>query len=414
MIRSPRRPAALAALLVLLALGGWLGVAFNLPARMRVLAQRSWMHIEEPPLDVDELGHGGMATALVLIDPMGINVAPNGDVYISDRGRRLRGRVIWRIDSTGRAHAVAGNGRHGTSDAGDLARRARLGTPAGLAFDRAGRLHFADEEQHRVFRLEPDGRLSIVAGIGLRGDAGDGGPATDARLNQPVDIRFDAHGNLYIADVSNHRIRRVRPDGVIETVAGTGAPGYDGDGGPATSARLREPWGIHIDPATGELLIADSGNHVVRRVDRGGTIRTIAGTGQAGYSGDGGPADAARFDSPQSFAALGPRTLLIGDEHNHALRAIDTLGIVTTLVGTGAAGLAADGIPAGEAPLNDPENIAAGADGSVYITDGDNGRVVRVTPGGTVSNFAGRAARGDDPDEQAGAVTQSVAAPEGR
>jgi sugar lactone lactonase YvrE len=304
----------------------------------------------------------------------------------------LRGRAIWRIGKDGRAHAVVGTGRRGAPAAAQLASATALRTPEGLALDRQGRLHFADAGSHRVFRIEQDGRLTVVAGAGEAGHGGDGGPAANALLNQPTDIRFDAQGSLYIADVSNHRIRRVREDGTIETVAGTGEPGYSGDGGPAAAARLQLPWGIHVDTVSGDLLIGDGGNHVVRRVDRAGIITTIAGTGVAGYSGDGRRATEAQLDGPQAIAVTCSGTLIIGDEHNHALRTVDSTGVIRTVMGNGKPGLAPDAIDSRSGQLNDPENIAVTCDGSLYVTDGDNGRLLRVDPAGRVSNFAGRPA----------------------
>lgn len=377
-------------LLGLLVVLAWGAVVFRVPTRIRYTAANTWQRIKEPPLSPERLGDGGPAGDLLLLDPMGIAIGPGGDVYVSDRGRRLRGRMIWRIDAAGRAHTVAGTGRRGVPAAGQPALAQPLGSPAALAFDGAGRLHFADEEAHRVFRLEPDGRLAVVAGAGRPGIGGDGGPAVDALLNKPVDIRFDGLGRLYIADVENQRIRRVDADGTIATVAGTGEPGSSGDGGPATDARVHDPWGIFVDPGTGDLLIGDSENHVVRRVDAAGVITTIAGTGAPGFGGDGGPAGAAMLNSPQSFAMDAAGRLYIGDEHNNAVRVIAPDGTMGTLIGDGTMGFAADGASGPEARLNDPEGLALLPDGSLLVTDGDNGRVLRVDPRGRVRTFAGR------------------------
>jgi sugar lactone lactonase YvrE len=337
------------------------------------------------------LGDGGPAERLRLFDPMGIVRASSGDLWISDRGRGKGGRIIWRIDGEGRAHLVAGTGRFGVPEAGAQARASDLSAPEGLALGPDGRLHFADARSHRIFRIEHDGSLTVVAGTARRGFSGDGGPADQAMLHGPSDIRFDTHGNLFIADIYNHRVRRVTPDGVIETVAGTGEPGFSGDGGPATDAQLDQPWGVFIDPFSGRLLIADSNNHRIREVDELGRIRTVVGAGVAGYGGDGGPARSAVMDSPQSLGFDCEGRMYIGDEHNHVIRVVDPDGTIRTLVGTGKPGLAPDGAVGTEAPLNDPENMAVFCDGTVHVTDGDNGRVLSVDPSGVVRNLVGRA-----------------------
>ena len=177
---------------------------------------------------------------------------------------------------------------------------------------------------------------------------------------------------------------------MIETAAGTGEAGYAGDGAPATAARLNGPYGTCVDTAD-RLLIADSFNHVIRRVDEDGVITTIAGAGAAGYAGDGGPALQGLFDTPQSLAVDGDGRIYVGDEHNHAIRVVGTDGVISAFIGNGLPGFAAEGVTANQAQLNDPENLLLLRDGSMLITDGDNGRVLRVKPDGAVQPFAGRA-----------------------
>jgi hypothetical protein len=198
----------------------------------------------------------------------------------------------------------------------------------------------------------------------------------------------DGGGNVFIADYGNHRIRQVTTDGIIHTAAGTGVPGYSGDGQAAVTARLRGPYGVYPHPRYG-LLIADSENHVVRAVDGQGTIRTLAGTGRPGNSGDGGPASAAQFNSPQTFAVDTRGNLLVGDEHNHEIRMIDTTGTVHRILGTGEAGFSVDGTPALSAQLNDPESIVVLPDGTMLFTEAGNHRLRALDPSHRLHTIAG-------------------------
>lgn len=362
------------------------------PAESVVLGVGPLRPYLDTPLTPAQLGEGGAATDLYLFDPMGIVTGPDGDLYLSDRGRGNQGRVIWRIDQHGMVHHVAGSGSRGRAREGQLAVEADLGSPEGLVFGSDGRLHFVDTRTHRVFRIESNGRLSIVAGVGTKGSGGDGGSADQASLRNPVEAKFDSAGNLFIADVFNHRIRRVDTAGIIETFAGTGETGYGGDGGPAVEAQLWDPWGIVINPLTGRLLIGDGRNHRIREVDETGRIRTIVGTGELGYSGDGGPARAARLDTPQSLGFDCAGRLYIGDEHNHVIRVVDTEGVIRTLLGTGISGFqrTIEGRVGTSVQLNDPEGFLVRCDGSLVVADGDNGRVIELDSAGTVRAVIGR------------------------
>ena len=208
------------------------------------------------------------------------------------------GPFIWRLDPDGRAVVIAGSGVSGTPVDGEAASAADLGRPADLALDRRERLYFADPDNHHVMRIETDGRLTRIAGTGRPGYGGDGGAAREALLNEPYDLAFDDADNLYIADHLNHRVRKVTPEGTISTVAGTGTPGYSGDHGPAAAAELNGVYGVRGHP-DGRLLISNSGNHVVRQITPDGIITTLAGTGEAGNAGDGGPAAQARLNAPE-------------------------------------------------------------------------------------------------------------------
>lgn len=334
------------------------------------------------------LGDGGPAARITLPGPAGVAVDRSGAVYLSDRGRDGAGRVVWRIGPDGTARIVAGNGRRGLAAPGPDARDAALGSPQGLAVDERGRIYVADSYNHVVVRIDPDGRLSWVAGSGRPGTTGDGGPATAARLDEPYDVALGPDGSLYIADFGNDRIRRVRADGTIETVAGSGAPGYTGDGGPAVRARLHGPYGVAFDPRLG-LLIGDSWNHAVRLVDSTGRIRTIAGGRGRGYAGDGGPATEARLDAPQGVAVDRQGRVLIGDEHNHVVRRIAKDGRIETLAGTGHAAIGPARGPPRAVPLADPEGIAVRDDGALLVAEGEARRVRLVYPDSVIVTFAG-------------------------
>jgi hypothetical protein len=347
-------------------------------------------NLRHQPLPGAELGDGAPVTRIRLFDPMGLGRDAAGNLLVSDRGGGGSGRVVWRLGADGTARIVAGTGRRGTAPSGIPARRSALGSPQSLCVDATGRVYFADSYNHVILRIDEDGTLRRIAGIGRPGAGGDGGPATAAALNQPYDVRLDSDGSLYIADFGNHRIRKVTPDGLMHTVAGRGEAGYSGDGGLATAARLNGPYGLYADAKIG-LLIADSHNHVIRLVDRRGYIRTLAGTGQRGLAGDGGPALSARFDTPQALWVGASGAIYVGDEHNHAIRVIGPDGLVRRVAGTGVAGFSPDGTPADSGRLEDPENILISSGGVVLFTEAGNGRVRYVGPDGRLGTIAGGA-----------------------
>jgi sugar lactone lactonase YvrE len=338
-------------------------------------------------LNPDFLGDGQPASQLLLCYPMGLALDGNGDLLISDRGRARRGRVVWRIDAAGIAHIAAGSGLRGKG----TERRAldlRLERPESMAVAPDGSLFLSDGYLDVVYRIRRDGSVERFAGTGERGDAGDGGKATEARFHRPADLRLDANGNLFVADVRNHRVRRIDPAGTITTVAGTGVPGFSPDGTLAVEAKLDTPWGIGLDRED-HLLIGDAHNHRVRRVGDDGRLVTIAGTGRPGFDGDGGPATEASLNSPEGLAMDREGRLYIGDEWNNAVRRVDANGIISTVIGTGYPGRAWVGGVARVSPVDDPELVLATERG-VVIADGNNGRVIRVGPSGIVELVAGR------------------------
>ena len=300
-------------------------------------------------------GDGGEATAAHLRSPYGVALDGAGNLYIADSSsHRIR-----KVDSTGTISTVAGTGVAGFSGDGDAASAAQLDDPWGVALDGAGNLYIADTDNLRIRKVDSTGTISTVAGTGARGSSGDGGPATAAQLRSPSKVALDGAGNLYIADTNNQRIRKVDSTGTISTVAGTGAAGFSGDGGPATTAQLSFPWDMAVDGA-GNLYIADTNNQRIRKVDSTGTISTVAGTGAAGFSGDGGPATAAQLHGPSKVALDGAGNLYIADWLNNRIRKVDSTGTISTVAGTGEWGFSGDGGPAIAAQL------AYGA-GNLYI-----------------------------------------------
>lgn len=298
----------------------------------------------------------------------------------------LRGRVliadsandrIRRVDRRGRIETVAGNGHAGAVGDGGPARSAQLNAPLALAPDGSGGFLIADSENNRVRRVS-HGTISTIAGTGVPGFAGDGGAATTAQLDHPSGIARAPDGSVLIADAGNERIRRIETDGTIETVAGSGAFGFGGDGGPATAARLAGPSGVAAT-SDGSVLIADSENDRVRKVDARGTITTIAGTGSRGFAGDGGPAKRARLARPLAVAPRGPNAVLIADSLNNRVR-IAERGTIRTLVGGGRfPAYSGDGGSATRARLRIPNAVTPGF-GGLLVADTDN-NVVRVISG---------------------------------
>ncbi len=266
---------------------------------------------------------------------------------------------------------------------------ARVRFPSALAIDSAGNFYFVDRDTYRVRKVDASGQVSTIAGSGLPGFSGDGGPATSARLGGRVEgLAVDGEGNIYIADTGNYRIRKVDRSGIISTIAGTGTFRTGGDGGPAKIAGLTAIGGLAVD-AAGNLYVADTWDDRVRRIDANGIISTVAGTGDAGRSGDFGPAIEARLDKPEGVAVGPVGNIYIADTDNHVVRRVDASGTITTIAGTGDRGYSGDGGPATEAALSEPRAVAVDSVGNVYIADSANGIVRRVAVDGTISTVAG-------------------------
>ena len=277
---------------------------------------------------------------------------------------------------------------------------ARMQRPFGVALDGGGNLLIADSYNNRIRRVDAGtGIITTVAGNGSWGFSGDGGPATSARLFVPQDIAVDSGGDMFIADSNTNRVRRVAAGtGVITTVAGNGSTGFSGDGGPATSARLTFPSGVAVDTVGGHLLISDSSNNRIRRVDAGtGVITTVAGTGVAGFSGDEGPGTSARVQYPQGIAVDADGHLFIADHTNCRIRRVAAgTGVITTVAGNGMQGFSGDGGPATSAQLAFPNGVAVdNVGGHLFIADYSNHRIRRVAAGtGVITTVAGTGVSG--------------------
>jgi uncharacterized protein (TIGR03437 family) len=255
---------------------------------------------------------------------------------------------------------------------------------SGVAVDAAGNVFAADRDNERVFLISPNGTLSAVAGNGIAGFSGDGGPATSASFSQPSAVAVDSAGNLYIADYSNGRIRKVS-NGIITTVAGNGNSGFSGDGGPATGASLNGADGVAVD-AAGNLYIADGGNNRIRKVSNG-IITTVAGNGNSGFSGDGGPAVNASLAFPNGIAVDSAGNLFMADTGNSRIRRVSN-GTITTVAGNGAFGYFGDGGPATNTSLYLPFGVTVDSAGNIYIADTDNNRI-RMVSNGTITTITG-------------------------
>lgn len=324
--------------------------------------------------------------------PNGLALDPQGNLFISDIGTH---RVV-KLDRRGLLSPVAGTGEGGFSGDQRPAATARLFAPHDLALDAAGSLYVADTYNHRVRRIDRSGVITTVAGSGRGGYAGDGGPAARASLDNPQGIARGPDGSLYIADTFNHVVRRVDPQGVITTFAGTAA-GLAGDGGPANRAQLSLPMAVAAAP-DGSVYICDTGNNRIRRVGREGTIETVAGYGPgsgtagAGFAGDGGPPGKARLFAPTDLELDGSGRLFVSDSGNNRIRLISN-GMITTVVGSGVAGFGGDAGSALAAVLNTPQKIALGPAGELWLADRANGRVRRVDAGGRIETVCGGEAR---------------------
>ena len=337
---------------------------------------------------------GTAAVGAYLATPVGVAFDAAGNLYISDSGQQ----VVRKVTPDGIIRPFAGSGTYGSSGDGGPATAATMKSPSGIALDSAGDLFIADSSDERIREVTTDGNIRTVAGNGVYGYSGDGGPAAGGSLNSPQGVAVDMAGNLYIADTGNQRIRKVSRDGTIRTVAGAGQSGYSGDGGWGTEAMLSSPLCAIVDGSTGGLLIGDTGNQRVRRMTIGGIISTVAGSGEGNFAGDGGPAIAAMLNQPTHAVVDRQGNLYIADTGNNRVRKVTADGIIRTVAGNGTTAYTGDGGPAASASLNTPKGIAVDAVGTLYIADSGNHVVRAVSPNGTIRTAAGTGSFGSGGD----------------
>ena len=317
-------------------------------------------------------GDHGPATAATFDYPVGAAFDSKGNMYVADG----LNNVVRKIDTAGIITTVAGNGTPTHTGDGGPATAATLAGPWCVTVDIHNNLYIADEQNNVIRKVDTAGIITTFAGTGTMGSTGDGGPATAATFNYPNFVRFDSIGNLYVAENGGFKIRKINPAGMITTVAGNGNPTFTGEGGPATAASFA-PFGFDFD-GHGNLIVADAANNAIRKIDADGIITTIAGTGSPAFSGDGGPATAAAFFNCGQVISDHHGNLLIDDINNNTVRKIDNAGIITTIVGTGAASFSGDGGPATAAELDEPDGITLDAMGFLYISDWQNQRIRKV------------------------------------
>ena len=334
-------------------------------------------------------GDGGGAVSAELNNPYGVSIDTSGNIYIADTTNcRIR-----KVDTSGIISSFAGNGTLGNSGDSGAAVSAQLNFPMGTTLDTAGNVYISDYINNRIRKVSASGIISTIAGNGFQGFAGDGGSATTAQLFYPIGTAFDASGNMYIADYSNNRIRKVDTSGIITTFAGTGVYGYSGDGGPAIAAKLYQPSSVALD-ASGNVYIADQRNDRIRKVDTNGIITTFAGNGTGGYSGDGGSAASARLLQPSGVTVDASGNLYIADQYNNRVRKVDTLGIISTIAGSGTQGYFGDGGNASSAELFYPTSVAVDVSGNILVADQGNNRIRKIIYTET-GIFSGRITRPD-------------------
>lgn len=337
------------------------------------------------------------ALTATLYDPSAVAVGPAGDIYIATPGSHR----VWRLDGSGMLHLFAGTGQQNTSPSGGdggLAINANISTPGGLAVDTSGRVIIAETGYAKVRRVAADGTISTIAGTGTSGYSGDNGPAGAALLSTPTGVAVDPSNNVYIADMANHRVRKIT-GGTISTVVGNGTPGFGGDGGAATAAQLFGPRGVAAD-GSGNVYVSDNGNHRVRKLTAG-TVSTVAGTGApgiAGVLGDGGQATNSALNSPDGIAATGNGIVALADRFNNRVRMFNVGSTIGSVLGNGHSSFSGDAGPAVAAQLGAPSGVAADANGNVFVADTANHRIRKIDSVGGITTIAGTGAAGSGGD----------------
>jgi uncharacterized protein (TIGR03437 family) len=375
-----------------------------------------------------------VATKLAMIAPFGVTVDSSGNIYIAEYGtNRIR-----KVDSSGKITTAIGDGNQGFAGDGGPANKVEMSGPTAVAVDSSGNIYFADSRNNRIRKLA-GGNVTTIVGNGLVSYSGDGGPATRAQLNAPQGVAVDAVGILYVADTSNNVVRKVAANGSISNFAGNASPGSNSDGSAATSAQLNGPQGVAVDgsgnvfiadtlnnkirkvatngnistfgssanlvapygvatDAAGNVYVAEFGGNRVRKISAdGGTVTTIAGNGNQGYSGDGGNPATAMLNAPKGVAVDSVGNIYIADSANNRVRKVSSNGSgglrIDTIAGNGLGGFDSDGVPATSTSVGNPTAIALDNIGNLYIADGSL-RVRKVFLSGIITTIAGNATRG--------------------
>jgi uncharacterized protein (TIGR03437 family) len=307
-----------------------------------------------------------------------VAVDAQGNLYVAD----YDGHRVYKVDRQANSTVFAGTGAAGATGDGAQAVDARLNGPLAVAVDAAGNVYIAEYLGDRIRKVAPNGVITTFAGTGQGGFTGDGGPANAARINNPVDLAIDPAGNLFFADYANYRIRRVGTNGTISTFAGTGRRASAGDGGPAAAADMA-PAAINFGP-DGSLYVADSGIRIavltpkIRRIAPNGVVSTVAGSGAIGFLGDGGPATQARFQSVDGVAADAAGNVYVAEFNGHRIRKINPEGVITTYAGTSTPGFSGDGGEPAKAQINSPIGLTVDSQGTLLIADYRNQRVRKI------------------------------------
>lgn len=318
-------------------------------------------------------GDGGPATAASIYNPLGVAADGAGNVYIVD----TKNHCIRKVNSAGIISTIAGNGTVGYSGDGGPATAAKLYIPNKIALDGAGNIVFGDNGNFCIRKINAAGIISTIVGTGTAGNSGDGGPAIAAQINACPGLAIDAVGNIFFSDAVKNTIRKINTSGIVSTIAGCGLSGYMGDGGPATAARFNEPFGIAVDGA-GNIYVAEYSNNCIRKVSASGIVSTVTGALVTGYSGDGGPATSSKLNRPISVVVDQNNEIYIGDHNNSVVRKISNTGIITTIAGTGVSGFSGDGGPATAAQLRGPSDVCVDPTGSLLIADYVDSRIRKI------------------------------------
>lgn len=335
-------------------------------------------------------GDNGPATSALIDKPWTVSADPNGNILFTDYDND----VIRRIDTKGVITTIAGNGKVGLPTNNVSATGSALNYPFGMAAEPSGSFLIADFSNNVIRRVTAAGIIVTIAGTGFKVIPPNGGKALNALLDAPSKVAIDQSGNVLIADTNNQLVERVTlSTGTISTVAGIGVPVYTGDNIPGSTAGVNLPFGITTD-RLGNIYISDTYNERIRKIDSTGTITTFAGVGQSGYQGDGGPALQAYISVPQGLRFDPSGNLVFADSNNNAIRSINPQGVITTLAGTGTAGYNGDGISATQAQLNRPTDVAFDTAGNLYIADSNNNRIRRVGSNKTITTVAGNGTGG--------------------